>query len=105
MSNIATYLKCLMEATNITITQLARRSGVAKATISRLLKGETRSSLHAIDKLLAVFGCHLTVRRKPNTNDDFEPGTGKRKLPYDDPLENNPKLAAILNEKQKTPRP
>ena len=105
MSNIHTYLKCLMEATNITITQLSRRSGVAKATISRLLRGETRSSIQAIDKLLAVFGCHLTVRLKPISPVDFDPETGKRKLPYDDPLENNLKLDAIRNEKQKTPRP
>ncbi|MGC9315943.1 MAG: helix-turn-helix domain-containing protein, partial [bacterium] len=80
-------------------------SGVAKATISRLLRGETRSSLHAINKLLAVFDCHLTVRRMPINSIDLDPDTGKRKLPYDDPLEGNPKLDAIRNEKQKTPRP
>jgi len=105
MNNTATYIKCLMEMTNITITQLARRSGVARATITRILKGQIRGSLAGVDKLLEVFDCYLAVRRKVVSPMDIDPETGKVKKPFDDPFENNLLLDTIKNEKKKTPRP
>jgi len=105
MNNIAIYLKCLIEETGISQAELSRRSRVARATITRILQGRARGSLISVDKLLEVFGCRLTVRRIPDRSTDYDRASGKRKLPYDDPLENNPKLEVIKNERQRTPRP
>ncbi len=105
MNEIATFIKCLMEETNMTKADLARRAGVSNATITRILKGRTKGSIEGLDKILGVFQCRLAVRRIANLPTDYDPETRKRRLPFDDPLENNPALEKIRNETQKTPRP
>ena len=100
MNKIATYLNCFIEETNMSKAELSRRSGVARATITRILQGRIRGSLASVDKLLAVFDCYLAVRRKPFAPMDIDPDTGKIKKPFDDPFENNLLLETIKNEKK-----
>jgi len=105
MNKIAIYLKCLIEETGLTHAELSRRSGVARATITRILQGRARGSLESVDKLFGVFDCYLTVRRKPVAPMDIDPETRKIKKPFDDPFENNSILNFLRNEGKKTPRP
>jgi len=105
MNKIATYLKCLIEETNMSNSELSRRSGVARATITRILQGKAKGSVQSVDKLLEVFDCYLAVRRKPVAPMDIDPETRKVKKPFDDPFENNVILESLKNEGRKTPRP
>jgi len=105
MNKIASYLNCLIEETNMSKAELSRRSGVARATITRILQGRARGSLAGVDKLLEVFDCYLAVRRKVVSPMDIDPETGKVKKPFDDPFENNLLLDVLKNEAKKTPRP
>lgn len=105
MNKIATYLNCLIEETGMSHAELSRRSGVARATITRILQGRARGSLESVDKLLEVFDCYLTVRRKLVAPMDIDPETRQAKKAFDDPFENNSILNALRNEKKKTPRP
>ena len=105
MKEIPILLKCLMEETNMTHAELARRAGVSRATITRILQGRTRGSLTGIDKLLAVFGCRLTVRRIPNLPTDYDSEKNHIRRPFDDAIEGNPRIAEIRSETKKTRRP
>ena len=105
MKEIPLLLKCLMEETNMTHAELSRRAGVSRATITRILQGRTRGSIAGVDKLLAVFGCRLAVRRIPNLPSDFDSEAGHLRRPFDDPIDGNPVLAAIVSEASKTRRP
>jgi len=105
MKEIPLLLKCLMEETNMTHAELARRAGVSRATITRILQGRTRGSLAGVDKLLGVFGCRLTVRRIANLPTDYDSGENHIRRPFDDPIEGNPALAKIRSETKKTQRP
>ncbi len=105
MNEIPLLLKCLMEETNMSHAELTRRSGVSRATITRILQGRTKGSIAGVDKLLVVFGCRLTVRRIPNLPSDFDSEAGHRHRPLDDPIEGNPALDKIRSETRKTRRP
>ena len=105
MKEIPLLLKCLMEETNMTIAELARRAKVSQAMVSRVLSGRAKSTLGGIDKLLGVFGCHVTARRIHALSSDFDPVTHKHLLPFDDPIEGNPQVQRLLDEKRKTKRP
>ena len=105
MSEIRTFLKCLMEETNMTQSELARLSGFSRTTLSKILRGRSQGSVAALDKILGVFGCHVTVRRKRNRPSDIDKESGKLRLPFDDPLDNNNTLVKLRNRVNKTPRP
>ena len=105
MKEIPLLLKCLMEETSMTHAELARRAGVSRAMITRILQGRVKGSIEGVDKLLAVFGCRLTVRRIPNLPTDYDKEAGHRRRPFDDPIEGNPTLAAIRAGTHKTRRP
>ena len=105
MNEIPFLLKCLMEETNMSVAELARRANVSQAMVSRVLSGRSQSTLGGIDKLLAVFGCHVTVRRIQTLTTDFDPETHKHRLSFDDPIEGNPHVQSLRDEKRKTKRP
>jgi len=105
MSEISTFIKCLMEETNMTQAELARLSGFSRTTLSKILRGCSQGSIAALNKILDVFDCHVTVRRKRNQPSDYDAESGKLRLPFDDPLDNNNTLDKLRNRINKTPRP
>ena len=105
MNEISLFLKCLMEEANMTQAELARISGFSRTTLSKILRGRSEGSIAAHNKLLGVFGCHITVRRIRNQPSDFDSESGTLRLPFDDPLDNNPSLDKIRNRVNKTVRP
>ncbi len=105
MSEISTFIKCLMEETNLSRSELAKFAGVSRTTLAKILTGRSYGSIKALNKILGVFGCYMTVRRKRSQPDDYEKESGKLRLPFDDPLENNPAIDKIRSGVNKTPRP
>ena len=105
MSEIPLLLKCLMEEANITLPQLAKRAGVCKPMISRILRGKRKGSIEGLNKVFRVFGCQITARRILKTPDDIDAATGKFKRPFDDPIEGNMVLEELQIKPPKTERP
>jgi len=54
----------------ITQAELARRTGLSPATISRFLKGERAPSFEAIDKLLDALQLECVIRPRRKRKDD-----------------------------------
>ena len=105
MSEISTFLKCLMEEANVSQAELGRLAGVSRTTLSKIMRGRSSGSIAALDKILGVFGCYITVRRRRNQPSDFDKDSGVLRLPFDDPLENNSALDKIRKRVKKTTRP
>jgi len=105
MTEINTFVKCLMERANLSQSELARMAGVSRSTLSKIIRGRNNGSVEALNKVLGVFDCYVTVRRRRFQTDDYDRDTGKLRLPFDDPLENNPTIDKILNRDDKTSRP
>ena len=105
MKEIPLLLKCLIEETNLTPSQLAHFTRMSYTTVWRIVNGKSEGSVTSLNKLLNIFGCQLTVRRIPNRQEDIDPNTGKYRRPFDDPIEGNEKLAKIRAVRMKTERP
>jgi len=105
MNEIPLLLKCLMEEANMTASQLARRAGVGRSMITRILRGSRSGSIEGLNKVLSVFGCQVTVRRILKQPDDIDPETRKFRRPFDDPIENNHALEEARIKPPKTERP
>ena len=105
MNEIATFIKCLMEETNMSQAELSRKISLSRSTLSKILRGKTDGSLKALNEILGVFDCYVTVRRKRNQTSDYDPESGKLRLPFDDPLDNNPAINKLRDKKDKTKRP
>ncbi len=105
MTEINTFIKCLMERANLSQTELARMVGVTRSTVSKIVRGRIEGNVGTLNKILAVFDCYVTVRRKRNHTSDYDQDAGRLRRPFDDPLENNPRIGEIRNRGEKTPRP
>ncbi len=89
MEEIPLLIKCLMTDANLTPSKLARLAHVSVATVTRILNGKTYGSIDKVNMILKVFNCHLTARRIPNRQSDYNQETGKLRRPFDDPIEDN----------------
>ena len=105
MSEISTFIKCLMEEANMTQAELARMAGLSRSTLSKILRGKHDGTVETLNKILGVFDCYITVRRKRNRSGDYDKEAGKLRLPFDDPLENNNALDKLRKRVNKTQRP
>ena len=105
MKEIQLLLKCLIEETNVTPSQLARWTRMSYTTVWRIVNGRSEGSVASLNKLLNIFGCQLTVRRIPDRQEDIDPNTGKYRRPFDDPIVGNPRPAKIRALRMKTKRP
>ncbi len=94
-----------MEEADLSQAELGRLAGVSRTTLSKILRGRSAGSIAFLDKIFGVFGCYVTVRRTRNQPSDFDKDSGKLRLPFDDPLENNNALEKIRNRETKTQRP
>ncbi|MCF4098062.1 helix-turn-helix domain-containing protein [Maritalea mediterranea] len=59
-SQLAERLKTLRQDADLTLDQLAQQSGVSRATLSRLEKGEVSPTAEVLGKLCAVYGLPMS---------------------------------------------
>ncbi len=79
-SNFNEILNDIMLDENLNITQLAKMAGIAKSTLSLILKGTTLPSMKSLIKLAKTFKCSI----------DYLLGRVEDKTPY-------PKAKAVSN--------
>jgi transcriptional regulator with XRE-family HTH domain len=67
------YLRAARRAADLSQRELAKKSGVAASTISRIEAGRTSPSLGTFERLLAATSCGVQIVRLPHDADELEP--------------------------------
>lgn len=73
---VAANIRRLREASNVSLSELARRSGVGKATLSSLEAGSSNPTIQTLSSLAAALGCSLGDLIAENTPKVLRDGEG-----------------------------
>jgi transcriptional regulator with XRE-family HTH domain len=61
---LSDQIRACIESSDLSRYELAKRTGVTQASLSRFMSGQTALSVDSIEKLAPIFGLELVLKKK-----------------------------------------